>query len=111
MPDFATLYDPSEYLYAHDLNGRDVTVTIEKIEAGIIVGDGGKKSRKPIASFVGATKRFAINKTNAKTLVAMTGSRNTDDWIGKSITLYATTTTMGGDTVPCIRIRAKAVQK
>lgn len=111
MPDYRKLFDASEFLFAHDLDGREVVVTIEKVEAGVLTGSGGKQSKKPIASFVGATKKLALNKTNCKTLVAMTGSKNTDDWAGVSIALYPTTTTMGPDTVDCIRVRPKAVQK
>jgi hypothetical protein len=44
------------------------------------------------------------NKTNCKTLAAMYGN-NTDDWVGKSCTLYVGQCEAFGETVDCIRIR------
>lgn len=114
MPDYKKLFDPSDYLFAYDLDGRDVTVTIERIEAGTLTGSGGKTAKKPVAILVGTHKKLALNKTNCATLKMLTGSRNTDDWAGVSIVLYPTTTQMGPDVVDCIRVRptlAKAVSK
>lgn len=105
MPDYKKLFDPSDYLFAYDLDGRDVVVTIDHVEAGVLTGTCGKTTKKPVAFLVGTPKRLALNKTNCKTLVALTGSRNTDDWAGAAITIYPTTTTMGPETVDCIRIR------
>lgn len=105
MPHFKTMFDPSEFLFAHDLPpGKDAVVTIDRVTAGVITGDKGKTSRKPMASFVGATKKLALNRTNAKTIATLYGP-DTDAWSGKSIALYETTTTMGADVVPCIRVR------
>lgn len=106
MPDFRTMFDPSEYLFAHDLAGREVVLTIASIGVEVLTGSGGKTARKPVASFVGKTKRLALNRTNCKTLVQLTGSKNTDDWAGVSIVVYPTTTQMGPDMVDCIRIKA-----
>jgi hypothetical protein len=93
-----------DYLYAFMLNGREATVEIERIRAGQITGDGGKKSKKPICHFKGKEKPLALNVTNCKTIAAMYGN-NTDAWIGKRITIYPTTTDFGGKTIDCIRVR------
>lgn len=108
MTHWKALQDEKPWLYAHDLGGRDVTVEIESVTAGEIVGEQGKKSRKPIAAFVGAKKRLALNATNCKTIAQLAGSNAVEDWIGMAITLYPTTTTWGGQTVDCIRVRNKA---
>lgn len=105
MTDYRKMFDPSEYLFAFDLDGRDVTLTIASVETGTITGSGGKTARKPVASFVGTAKKLPLNKTNCKQLVALTGSRAVEDWAGVTVTIYPTTTTMGPDTVECIRIR------
>jgi hypothetical protein len=107
MTHWKSLQDEKEWLYAHDLNGRDVVVEIASVVAGEITGEQGKKSRKPIASFVNAKKKLALNATNCKTLATLLGSNNVEDWVGKAITLYPTTTTWGGQTVDCIRVRPK----
>ena len=37
--------------------------------------------------------------------------RQIEDWAGKPITLYASTTKLAGETVECLRIRPKVVVK
>lgn len=100
--DYRTMFD-SEYLGAWDLP-RDVTVTIATVKAGQLVGEKGRTAKKPIITFAGKTKAFAANKTNCKTIAAMYGT-DTREWIGKRITLYATTTEFGGKQMDCIRVR------
>ena len=85
-------------------NRRDVVVTIEKVEAQQIVGEGGKKNKKPVISFVGKDLPMVIGKTVGKTIAAMYGN-DTRSWIGKRITLYPATTEVGGETKDCIRVR------
>lgn len=93
-----------DFIFAFDLNGKDVTVTIAKVTAGQLTGEGGRKSKKPIAFFEGKEKGMALNATNCKTIAAMYGN-DVERWIGKRVTLYPTTTEMGGKTVECIRVR------
>jgi len=93
-----------DYIFAFDLQGRDVTVTIEKVTAGELTALGGRKSKKPICYFRGKQKPLALNSTNCKTIAALYGN-DTEAWIGKRITLYPTTTQMAGETCECIRVR------
>lgn len=104
MPHYKRMYDDKEHIYAFDLDGRDVTLTIEKVFAGEVQGEKGRKSKKPVIKFVGKDKKLAVNKTNGKTIAQLYGT-DTDGWLGKAITLYPTTTDFGGDTVECIRVR------
>lgn len=82
MPSLDELY-PSRWLKAADIKGRQVTVTIEKI----VIEDLGDES-KPVAYFVGRDKGVVLNVTNARTIADIVGSNNTDDWVGKKITLF-----------------------
>jgi hypothetical protein len=95
-----------EYLFAYDLGGQDRTVTIDRVVGGELTGTGGKKSKKPLCYFreVKSGKPLALNATNGKAIAAMYGN-DTDEWIGKRVTMFATQTQMGGETVECIRIR------
>jgi len=102
--DVRTLYD-KEYLYAFDLQGKDVTVVIESVKGGTLVGTGGKSNKKPVMRFKGKEKALALNITNARIIAALYGGFDANLWIGKAITLYPTTTTFGSQTVECIRIR------
>lgn len=47
---------------------------------------------------------LALNKTNAKTIAQLYGT-NPHLWAGRTITLYPTTTDVGGKTEECIRVR------
>lgn len=105
MPHWKSMTD-RDYIFSFDLAGRDVTVTIRKVVAGEITGQKGKKNKKPIAFFEGKEKGLALNATNCKTIAALYGN-DTDGWVGKRITLFPTTTEMGGETVDCIRIRPR----
>lgn len=103
MSDYRAMFD-RDYIGAWDLKGRDVTVTIASVKAGELVGEKGRKAKKPIIRFERTDKAFAANKTNCKTIAAMYGN-DTRKWVGRRITMYATETEFGGNTVECIRVR------
>lgn len=103
------LFDPSDFLFAHDLNGKDATVQIERVSAGQIQGEKGRKNNKPVVQFKGKTKRLALNKTNSRIIAKLYGN-DVEQWAGKWITIYPTTTDFGGETVDCIRVRPKVPQ-
>lgn len=102
--DVRKLFD-KEYLYAYDLEGKDVTVVIESVKGGTLVGTGGKSNKKPVLRFKGKEKALALNITNARVIAALYGGFDAELWIGKAVTLYPTTTTFGAQTVDCIRVR------
>lgn len=106
--DYRRLFD-KEFLGAWDLPDRDVVVTIAAAGGGELVGPGGRKTKKPVISFVGKEKKMAINATNGKALAGMYGPF-VQDWVGKKCTLYKTQTQMGGETMDCIRIRPQIPQ-
>ncbi len=99
----------SDWLRAFDLQGRDVTVTIEKVVPGEVTGEGGKKSKRPVVYFKGKNKPLALNATNCKTIARMFGNE-TNAWAGKAITLYPTVTQKGGEETPCLRVRPAAAK-
>lgn len=108
MPDFRTMFD-RDYIYAYDLQGKDVPVTISVVKGMKLKGNDQKEQKKPVLWFVEAKdgRGLALCKTNAKIIAALYGN-NTDQWIGKRITLYPTTTDAFGKTVECIRVRPQA---
>lgn len=95
-----------DYMYAFDLAGRDVTLTIDRVKAGVLKGSDGKTSKKPLCHFKeGKEKKpLALNSTNCKIIAGMYGN-DCDAWIGKRVTLYPTTCEAFGQTVDCIRVR------
>lgn len=107
MPDYRTMFD-NKWVKAWDLGGKTITVTIVKVEAGVLENaKARKKDRAPIVWFKGAQKPLALNKTNAGAIAKMYGNE-TEKWIGKAITIYPTKTTFGPDEVDCIRIKPGA---
>lgn len=103
MMDYRSMFD-RDYIGAWDIPaGKDVVVTICKVEARKLRNKTAANT-KPVLFFVGKEKGFACNKTNGKAIAGMYGN-DADKWIGKRISLYATTTTFGSETVECIRVR------
>jgi hypothetical protein len=100
----------SEYLGAWDLVGKDVTVAINRVVAGTVIGSSGRKAKKPIVYFEGKEKGLLINKTNAKTISTLYGN-DTAAWAGKLITLFPTQTQFGSETMDCIRVRSAIPHK
>ena len=97
---------PSNYIKASDLKGGQPVVVIDRIEFEPV---GQKKEMKPILYFEGKEKGLVLNKTNAKNIAGLTGTFETDDWVGFSIRLYATNVEFQGDTVEAIRVKAAPV--
>lgn len=96
---------PSKTLKASDLGNNLVTVRISHVEVEAM-GRGKDAETKPVVYFEGKSKGLVLNKTNAKRIVEITGSPDTDHWKGHAITLYATETEFQGETVDCIRVKA-----
>lgn len=107
--DITQMFDRSKspQLGAWDLKGRDMTVTIDRVVKGKVVGEAGRTDVAPLVFFQGTARPMALNKTNFKTIRAIVGSSRARDWAGKQITLYPTRTKLKGETVDCIRVRAQ----
>lgn len=105
---------PREFLGAPDLQGKEVTLTISKLKQEEIPTDRGPET-KWVMHFVemearvkanpkALNRRMVLNRTAAKTITKLYGPE-TNDWVGKRITLYATQCKAFGEVVDCIRIR------
>jgi len=105
---YRAMYD-SEFFGAWDLENGDRVVTIKRCVGGELTGPGGKKSKKPVLYVEGSDKGIPLNKTNGKTIAGMYGNYVTE-WVGKSITLYKSSTRnpQDGGEIDCIRIRPEA---
>lgn len=108
MADVRAMFD-SQWVGAWDLAGKDRTLEISGVKAAQITSQRGT-NKKPIVSFKGAKKQLILNKTMMRVVAAMYGF-DTAAWIGKPVTLYATTTDVGGKTVDCVRIRPGVPKK
>jgi hypothetical protein len=91
---------PSKYLKAADLQDRNITVIMDRVEMEDIGDDGDK----PVLYFQGKEKGLVLNKTNSNTIAVVYGEE-TDDWAGKELILYPTMVDFQGRSVPAIRVR------
>ena len=84
MPNINDLF-PSKFLKSADIKGYEPTVVI----ADVRVEEVGKDEHKPAMYFQGKEKGMVLNRTNADVISEMYGP-NTDDWMGREITLFVT---------------------
>ena len=97
---------PSRYLAAPDLGGRDMVLTVAKIEKASLQTTKGAED-KWVVSFREVKKLLVLNKTNARTMADVLGTK-AETWTGKRVTLYATTCAAFGKMTDCIRVREVA---
>lgn len=90
----------TKYLKASDLQGRDVTVKMGRVEQEKVGDD-----MKLILYFQGKEKGMVLNKTNANAIADSYGGE-TEDWYGQSITLFEQMVDFQGKRVPGLRVRA-----
>ena len=90
---------PSNYLKCSDLNGREITATISEVKMEDVGDD-----HKPVVYFRGAQKGLVLNKTNGYSIGDIYGD-DTDNWIGRKITLFPDKTSYQGKRVDCVRVK------
>ena len=90
---------PSKFLKAADIGGSTPTVTIDQVKMEDIGED-----RRAVVYFVGKDKGVVLNKTNSSNIADAYGP-DTDDWIGKTVTLFTAWVDFQGKSVEAIRIR------
>lgn len=116
--DYRAYFDSSVLRVWH-LDGKERTFRIAEVKqltAEIGAAGSGKREvkRQPLLRLTTAkgdpiSLPLALNKTNAKTIAQLYGN-NPRAWTGKLITLYPTTTEVGGRTEDCIRVRNQEPQ-
>ncbi len=96
---------PSTYLKAAELEG-DTVYTIKSVEIETL-GKDENAEQKPVVYFQEVELGLALNKTNANTISGLYGPE-TNDWIGKQITLFSTEVDFQGKQTLAIRVRMRA---
>lgn len=94
---------PSKYLKAGDLNGREVTAVMDRVEMEV-VGQGKDQEEKPIVYFRNGKKGLCLNVTNSNTIAEVYGW-DTREWAGKPVVIFETKTNFAGRMVDCLRVR------
>jgi len=109
--DYRAYFD-SMCLRVWHLAGKDRTYKIVKVSRFTSeMASGGKREIKKQPKLILENSKgvlvplpLLLNKTNAATIAQLYGT-NTAQWAGKLITLYPTTTSVGGAEKDCIRIK------
>lgn len=98
--DYEKLF-PGRFIKSADLDGRDVNLEIKAVRSEDIDG-----KPKAILAFQGTKKEMVMNRTNAESIKLMFG-RETDEWIGKKITIFPDTIPdpFNGGNTTAIRVR------
>jgi hypothetical protein len=100
---------PSAYLKADEIPEEGMVLTISEVEIKEL-GQGSDKQVKPVITFEEVEKQLVCNKTNAGTIVKLTGSDDTDDWAGHKVRLIAMEVQGPHGLVNSIRISSKPVK-
>jgi hypothetical protein len=96
---------PSKYFKASDCEDGELTLTIDSLRRELI-GQGSQAEEKYVLYFEGEDRGLVLNKTNSTTIARLHGE-DTNDWIGKQITLFATEVPFQGEVVDALRVRSK----
>lgn len=77
----------SKYLKKDDCQ-PPITVTISGMTQENLAQENEAPEYKYVLQFKEAVKPLVLNMTNARMIAVVTGSEETNDWIGKKITLF-----------------------
>ena len=95
----------SKYLKQTDVED-EILVTVEKVGKANVARKGDEPEFKWLARFKEFEKPMVLNSTNIKRLAKACESEDSDDWIGKQVTLYVDPDVeFGGNIVGGLRIR------
>ena len=98
---------PRRYATGEDLQGKAYTMTIAKItKEKMHPQPGAPEIEKWVLYFQETKKGVILGRTLAFQIAELLGSEETDDWVGKQITLYPQPMLVAGKHVVAIRARA-----
>lgn len=97
----------TNYLRAETLEpGKELVLTIKEVKPEKVTTNQGVVEEKPVVHFEEPNiLPMVLNVTNCKTIEKLYSSGNIYDWYGKKVQVFATTTKVAGQSVPCLRIR------
>ena len=78
---------PSKYLSSADLDGKSFTLTLKTFQMEEVENEG-RREDKLVGYFEGAKKGMIFNVTNCGNMAQITGSEDTDEWVGATINIW-----------------------
>lgn len=94
---------PSSYIKASDLQGKSVSILMDRVVMEEIGGD-----HKPVLYFIGKDRGLVLNKTNSSIIAEMHGWE-TENWNNRKITIYPARVEFQGKIVDAIRVKLETV--
>ena len=85
-----SIYDGLDYLYAEQLKGKRVTLTIKSVVGGVdFVSSDGRKNKGFDITFKETPKKLGVTGITVRRQINVAcGTEDTDQMAGKRITLY-----------------------
>jgi hypothetical protein len=81
-------YFPKKYWSSGDLGDKTIVAAIENVKLVAVKGQDGSEQTKLAVYLEGQQQGLLLNKTNYHTIKKLTGSTQTDDWLGFTVELY-----------------------
>jgi hypothetical protein len=81
-------YFPKKYFSSGDLGDKTIIAAIEDVKLVVVKSQDGSNQSKLAVYLQGQQQALLLNKTNYLTIKKLTGSTQTDDWLGFVIELY-----------------------
>lgn len=97
---------PRKYATGEDLMGKPLTLTISScVLETMSSGAFSASELKPVVYFSEIKKGVVLNKTLAFQIAEILGTKETEQWAGKPVTLYPEPITVAGRSRIAIRAR------
>jgi len=98
----------SQWLGSWDLDeGKEVLLTIDRIEQEEVQNSTGKPELCPIAYFKDVPKGMVLNRTNMKQIEKIAESPYIEKWLGVQVQIGISEVSAFGQTILALRIRNK----
>ena len=101
---------PSKFLKASDVEG-DTPLIIQKVTFETLKNNEGEEESKPVLWFRGVEKGLVLNPTNKKRILQQHPAEDSDEWIGKRITLHLEIVEAFGKSDWAIRVKMMPPQR
>ena len=110
MPKIGEMIE-SKYLKQSDVEDER-EFTIRKIGKGNVAREDEPEDIKWMVAFEETKKPMVLNSTNIQLMAKACGSEDTDDWVGKKVTIYVDpNVSFGGKLVGGLRVKVSRPSK
>ena len=110
MPKIGEMIE-SKYLKQSDVEDER-EFTIRKIGKGNVAREDEPEDIKWMVAFEETKKPMVLNSTNIQLMAKACGSEDTDDWVGKKVTIYVDpNVSFGGKLVGGLRVKVAKPSK